>query len=134
MSWRSFVILLLVLLLIDMAVADAKSSGRGGKSGGHSAISHASKAPNTHSSGMSTIAGLAATTGAAKITKKKVHLDDDILENDTENETAQPTPGMGWLTALLAIGILRRSSLQETMRCARMATKKICAFRQKQSA
>ena len=43
---------------------------------------------------------------AAKSTKKKIHHDDDLFENETGNATAQQSPGMGVLPAFLAIGML----------------------------
>jgi hypothetical protein len=44
---------------------------------------------------------------AAKSTKKKAHFDDDLLENDTENESEEQLPGMQAFSAVLAIGMMR---------------------------
>ena len=66
-----------------------------GTSGSHSLIGDAAK-----------VAGIASVPAIAKSTKKKTHLDDDLFENETENETAQQSPGMGALPAFLAVGML----------------------------
>jgi hypothetical protein len=52
------------------------------------------------------VTGIASVPAIVKINKKKTHLDDDLFENETENETAQQLPGMGALPAFLAMGML----------------------------
>jgi hypothetical protein len=52
------------------------------------------------------VTGIASVPAIVKINKKKTHLDDDLFENETENETAQQSPGMGALPAFLAMGML----------------------------
>jgi hypothetical protein len=90
MKPKIIVILLIVPFLVSVAAIDAKSRGRsGGKSSGFHSKSVSSKA-----------------TGSITSTKKKIHLDDDLFENETENETVPQSSGMGVLPAFLAIGML----------------------------
>jgi hypothetical protein len=101
-------VLLIVLFLVSVAAIDAKSSGRsGGKSSGFHSKSVSSKATSSFTDGAAKIIGVSSLGMAAKSTKKKVHHDDDLFENETENETAQQSPGMGLLPAFLAIGMIR---------------------------
>jgi len=100
-------VLLIVLFLVSVVVIDAKSSGRsGGKSSGFHSNSVSSKATSSIADGAAKMIGVSSLGMAAKSTKKKIHLDDDLFENDTENETAEQSPGMGVLPAFLAIGML----------------------------
>lgn len=107
MKLKIIFVLLIVLFLIGVAAIDAKSSGRsGGKSSGFHSESVSSKATSTFTGGVAKMVGISSLGMAAKSTKKKTHLDGDLLENETENETAQQSPGMGVLPAFLAIGML----------------------------
>lgn len=105
MNWKVVLALIIVLLLVGAAVADAKSKS-GGKSGS-SSKSFSSKTVSK-SDGVSSKAAAAATLPAlAKGTKKKVHLDDDLLENETEEALEeQQSPGLGALPALMALGLI----------------------------
>jgi hypothetical protein len=107
MKPKMIFVLLIVLFLVSVAAIDAKSSGRsGGKSSGFHSKSVSSKATSSFTDGAAKIIGVSSLGMAAKSTKKKIHLDDDLFENETENETAQQSPGMGALSAFLSIGIL----------------------------
>jgi hypothetical protein len=107
MKPKIIIILLIVLFLVSVAAIDAKSSGRsGGKSSGFHSKSVSSKATSSFTDGAAKIIGASSLGIAAKSTKKKIHIDDDLFENETENETAQQSPGMGVLPAFLAIGML----------------------------
>jgi hypothetical protein len=97
-------VLLLVLFLLSVAAIDAKSSGRsGGKSSGFSSKSVSSTGSHSITGDAAKVVGIAGAGMAAKSTMKKTHLD---FENETQNETAQQSPGMGVLPAFLAIGLL----------------------------
>ncbi len=107
MKLKIIFVLLLVLFLVSVAAIDAKSSGRsGGKSSGSYSKSVSSKATSSITEGAAKMIGVSSLGMAAKSTKKKTHLDGDILENETENETAQQSPGMGVLPAFLAFGLI----------------------------
>jgi len=100
-------VLLIVLFLVSVAAIDAKSSVRsGGKSSGFHSKSVSSKSTSSFTDGAAKIIGVSSLGMAAKSTKKKTHLDDDLFENETENETAQQSPGMGVQPAFLSIGML----------------------------
>jgi hypothetical protein len=95
-----------VLFLVSVAAIDAKSSGRsGGKSSGSYSKSVSSSGSHPPIGDAAKVAGIASVPAIAKSTKK-THLDDDLFENETENETAQQSPGMGALPAFLAMGML----------------------------
>ncbi len=104
MNLKVFFVLLLVLFLLSVAVIDAKSKGGGGRSSGSSSKSVSSKATSSLTDGATKAIGLSSVGIAAKSTNKK-HIDGDLFENETENETAQ-SPGMGALPAFLAIGVV----------------------------
>lgn len=104
MNLKVFFVLLLVLFLLSVAVIDAKSKGGGGRSSGSSSKSVSSKATSSLTDGATKTIGLSGLGMAAKSTKKK-HIDDDLFENETENETARQSPGMSALPAFLAIGV-----------------------------
>jgi hypothetical protein len=107
MKPKIIIVLLIVLFLVSVAAIDAKSSGRsGGKSSGFHSKSVSSKSTSSFTDGAAKIIGASSLGMAAKSTTKKIHLDDDLFENETENETAQQSPGMGVLPAFLAIGML----------------------------
>jgi preprotein translocase subunit SecG len=107
MKPKIIIILLIVLFLVSVAAIDAKSSGRsGGKSSGFHSKSVSSKATSSFTDGAAKMIGISSLGMAAKNTKKKTHLDDDLFENETENGTAQQSPGMGVMTAFLAISML----------------------------
>jgi hypothetical protein len=107
MKLKIIIVLLIVLFLVSVAAIDAKSSGRsGGKSSGFHSNSVSSKATSSFTDGAAKIIGVSSLGMAAKSTKKKIHLDDDLFENETENETAQQSPGMGVLPVFLSIGML----------------------------
>jgi len=108
------VAVLMILLIIGLAVADAKSSGRGGKSSSFSGKGISSKASGSITDSVARAVGITTVAAAASGTKKKVHLDDDLLENDTANESAEQLPGMQALSAILAIGMLRLFSRRGT--------------------
>lgn len=114
MNLKIFVAVLMILLLISLAVADAKSGGRSGKSSSFSGKSISSKASGSITDSAAKAVGITTVAAAAKGTKKKVHLDDDLLENDTENESEEQLPGMHVLSAILAIGMLRLFSRRGT--------------------
>ena len=106
MKLKVIFVLLLVLFLVSVAVADAKSSGRsGGKSSGSYSKSVSSKSTGSFTEGAAKVVGISSLGIAAKSTKKK-HIDDDLFENETENETAEQSPDMGALPALLSISML----------------------------
>ncbi len=112
MKLKVIFVLLIVLFLVSVAAIDAKSSGRsGGKSSGFSSKS-VSQGSNTITGDVAKIVGICKPGIAAKSTKKKTHLD---FENETENETAQQSPGMGVLPASLAIGMLLLAMRKRTM-------------------
>jgi hypothetical protein len=103
--------LLLVLFLVSVVAIDARSSGRsGGKSSGSYSKSVSSKATGSFAESAAKVVGISSLGIAAKSTKKKVHLDDDLFENETENETAQKSPGIGVLPVFFAIGVLLLAS------------------------
>ncbi|MFZ2470342.1 MAG: hypothetical protein WAW52_00215 [Methanothrix sp.] len=107
MKLKVIFVLLLVLFLVSVAAIDAKSSGRsGGKSSSSYSKSVSSKATSSIAVGAAKMVGISSLGIADKSTKKKTHLDDDLFENDTENETAQQSPGTGVQPAFLAIGLL----------------------------
>ena len=106
MNLKIIVAVLLILLIIGLAVADAKSIGRSGKSSGFSSKSVSSKTSHTIADSAAKAVGITTVAAAAKSTKKKVHVDDDFLENDTENESEEQLPGMQALSAVLAIGMM----------------------------
>jgi hypothetical protein len=100
-------VLLIVLFLVSVAAIDAKSSGRsGGKSSGFHSKSVSSKATSSFTEGAAKMIGVSSLGMAAKSTKKKIHQDDDLFENETGNATAQQSPGMSVQPAFLAIGML----------------------------
>jgi len=105
MNLKIAIAILMILSIIGLAVVDAKSIGRSGKSSGVSSKSVSSKTSHTIADSASKAVGITTVAAAAKSTEKKVHLDDDILENDTENESNEQLPGMQALSAVLAIGV-----------------------------
>lgn len=114
MNWKMIVAVLIVLSLIGMALVDARSGGKSGGSRGHSSASYSagssSKTSGSISSGSPVVAGLVGTGVAAGASKKKrSHVDDDLIENESENETAEQLPGMGVPVALLSLGLLRQA-------------------------
>ena len=114
MKLKIIFVLLLVLFLVSVAAIDAKSSGRsGGKSSGFSQQKRIIKGNSSITEDAAKIVGISSLGIAAKSTKKKTHLDDDLFENETENETAQQSPGMGVLPASLAIGMLLLAMAKE---------------------
>lgn len=114
MNLKIVVAILMILLIVGLAVADAKSGGRGGKSSSFSGKSISSKASGSVSDSAAKVVGITTMAAAAKGTKKIVHLDDDFLDNDTENESDEQMPGMQALSAILATGILRLFSRRGT--------------------
>lgn len=107
MKLKIIVVLLIVLFLVSVAAIDAKSSGRsGGKSSGFHSKSVSSKATSSITDGAAKMIGISSLGMAAKSTKKKTHIDDDLFENETDNETTQQSPGMGVQPAFLAIGMI----------------------------
>ena len=109
-------VLLLVLFLFSVAAIDAKSSGRsGGKSSGFSSKSVSSTGSHSITGDAAKVVGISSLGMAAKSTKKNTHLDDDLFENDTQNGTAQQSPGMGVLPAFLAIGLLLLARRKRTV-------------------
>ena len=115
---KVILVLLLVLFLASVATIDAKSSGRsGGKSSSSYSKSVSSSTRSTRSiaEGAAKMTGIASVGMAAKITTKKTHIDDDLFENETENETAEQSPGMDMLPALLAIGMIRLAWRKRTV-------------------
>ncbi|MFA6372431.1 MAG: hypothetical protein WCW68_07385 [Methanothrix sp.] len=107
MKLKVIFVLLIVLFLVSIAAIDAKSSGRsGGKSSGFSSKSVSSTGSHSITGDVAKVVGISSLGMAAKSTKKKTHLDDDLFENETENDTAQQSPGMGVLPAFLAIGMI----------------------------
>ncbi len=106
MNWKVVLAVIIVLLLIGAAVADAKSKSGGGKSGS-SSKSISSKTVSKGDGVSSKAVGAATLPALAKSAKKKVHLDDDLLENDTEDALdAQQSPGPEALAALMAMGLI----------------------------
>ncbi len=106
MNWKIVLAVIIVLLLVGAAVADAKGKSGGGKSG-FSSKSFSSKASSSSGGLSSKAAGIATIPALAMSTKKKTHLDDDLFENETEEEMEeQQSPGLGVLPAFLAMGLL----------------------------
>ncbi len=106
MNWKIVLAVIIVLLLVGAAVADAKSKSGGGKSGS-SSKSFFSKTASKGDGISSKVAGVATLPALAKSTKKKAHLDDDLLENETEEELEEEqSPGPGALPAFLAMGLV----------------------------
>jgi hypothetical protein len=102
---NTIIVLLIVLFLLSLAIIDAKSSGRsGGKSSGSHSKSVSSKTTSSLAGGAAKIIGVSTIGAAAKNTKKKIHLDDDIFENQTEE--MEQSPGMDLMPAIMAIGII----------------------------
>lgn len=105
MKLRTIVVLLIVLFLLSVAVIDAKSSGRSsGKSSGSYSKSVSSKTTSSLVDGAAKVIGVSTIDAAAKNTKKKIHLDDDLFENDTED--VEQSPGMCVAPTILAIGMI----------------------------
>jgi len=101
MKLKVILALVLVLLLVGTAVVEAKAGKSGGKIGG------SSKSFSTQPKGSSLkegapIAAAVAVPALAKKTKKP-HLDDDLLENETEE--AEQSPGFEALPALMGIAL-----------------------------
>ncbi|MCK9564949.1 MAG: hypothetical protein M0Q43_02735 [Methanothrix sp.] len=107
MKLKVIFVLLIVLFLVSIAAIDAKSSGRsGGKSSVFSSKSVSSTGSHSITGDVAKVVGISSLGMAAKSSKKKTHLDDDLFENETQNDTAQQSPGMGVLPAFLAIGMI----------------------------
>jgi hypothetical protein len=102
----AFAVLLIVLLLVGAAIVDGKSKGGGGgRSSGSSAKGFSSALSS--SSAKDTVAkavGISTLPALVKSTKKKVHHDDDLFENETENETAEQSPNIDALPDSLPWG------------------------------
>jgi hypothetical protein len=93
--------------LVSVAVIDAKSKGGGGgKSSSSYTKSVSSKTTSSLTEGAAKAVGISIAGIATTNTKKKLHLDDDFFENETEDETTEQSPGVGVLPAFLAMGIL----------------------------
>jgi hypothetical protein len=104
MKLRTIVVLLIVLFLLSVAVTDAKSSGRSSsKSSGSYSKSVSSKTTSSLVDGAAKVIGVS-TIGAAAKNTKKIHLDDDLFENETDD--VEQSPGMCVVPAILAIGII----------------------------
>lgn len=102
---KTVVVLLIVLFLLSVTAIDAKSSGRSsGKSSGSHSKSISSKATSSLAEGAAKVLGVSTIGAAAKNTKKKPHLDDDLFENETEE--VEQSPGMEILPAILSFGII----------------------------
>ena len=101
MKLKVVFVILLILLLVGAAVADAKSSGRGGRSSGSGGKSFSSNPSLSFSkdTAAKTVA-VASLPGLAR-SKKKIHDGDDLFENETENDTAQQSPKHGSAASLL---------------------------------
>jgi hypothetical protein len=80
--------------------------GGGGKSSSSYTKSVSSKTASSLIEGAAKVVGISSAGIAAKNTKSKLHLDDDFFENETEDETAEESPGVGVLPTFLAMGIL----------------------------
>jgi preprotein translocase subunit SecG len=106
MKLKVVFVTLLILLLIGAAVADAKSSGRGGRSSGSGSKSFSSNPSQFLSKDTAAKAVAVSTLPAFARNKKKIHDGDDLFENETENDTTQQSPSTGVLPAYFAIGIL----------------------------
>lgn len=106
MKLKVVFVILLVLLLVGAAVADAKSSGRGGRSSGSGSKSFSSNPSQFLSKDTAAKAVAVSTLPALARNKKKIHDGDDLFENETENDTTQQSPSTGVLPACFAIGIL----------------------------
>jgi hypothetical protein len=106
MKLKVVFVILMILLLVGAAVADAKSSGKGGRSSGSGGKSFSAN-PSLSFSKDTAIKAVAFSTlpGLAK-SKKKIHDDDDLFENETVNDTTPQSPSTGVLPAYFAIGIL----------------------------
>lgn len=107
MNWKVVLAVIIVLLLVGAAVADAKGKSGGSRSGS-SSKSFSSKASSSSDGLSSKVAGIATIPMLAKSTKKKTHLDDDLFENETEEELEEEeqSPGLGAIPALMAMGLL----------------------------
>lgn len=113
MNLKIVVGVLMVLLIVGLAVADTKSGGRSGKSSSFSGKSISSKASGSITDSAVKAMGITTVAAAATSSKKKVHLDDDILENESESE--EQLPGMQALSAILVIGMLRLFDSRKNM-------------------
>jgi hypothetical protein len=103
----AFAVLLIVLLLVGAVIVDAKSKGGGGSRSGGSGKSFSSALSSSSAKDTAVKAvGVSGLAALGKSTKKKVHHDDDLFENETENDTAKQSPNTGVLPALLAAGML----------------------------
>jgi hypothetical protein len=112
MSLKFIVVIVIVLLLIGAMAVDAKGKGGGGKSGSGSKGFSQKSSTSDGLSGKA--AGVASLPFLAKSAKKKVHVDDDLFENETEEALEEQSPGPGVVPSLMAMGLLfvawRRSS------------------------
>jgi preprotein translocase subunit SecG len=99
-------VLLIVLLLVGAAIVDAKSKGGGGSRSGGSGKSFSSALSSSSAKDTAVkIVGVSGLTALGKGTKK-IHHDDDLFENETENGTAEQSPNAGVLPVFLAVGML----------------------------
>lgn len=102
----AFAVLLIVLLLVGAAIVDAKSKGGGGsRSSGSKSFSSALSSSSAKDTAVKAV-GVSGLMALGKSTKKKIHHDDDLFENETENDTAEQSPNTGVLPAFLAAGML----------------------------
>ena len=105
MNWKVVLAVIIVLLLVGAAVADAKGKSGGGKS--VSSSKNLFSKTTSKSDGISSKAAGIATLPALAKSTKKTHLDDDLFENETEEDLEeQQSPGLEALPAFLAMGIL----------------------------
>ena len=102
----AFAVLLIVILLVGAVVVDAKSKGGGGsRSSGSKSFSSALSSSSAKDTAVKAV-GVSGLTALGKSTKKKVHHDDDLFENETEDDMAEQASNTGVLPAFLAVGML----------------------------
>jgi hypothetical protein len=115
MNLKGIFVLILILLLVGVAVADAKSGGRGGRSSGSSSKSISSAGSHFSTGDAAKGFGIASVPTLTKSTKKRTHIDDDLFENETENESARQSPGIGVWPLFLITGVLLLSGRNRTL-------------------
>ncbi len=97
MRLKVIFVLLLILLLVGAAVADAKSSGRAGRSSGFGSKSISIKPSFSNAKDTAKIAGISTLPGLAK--NRNLRHKDDIFENETEDDMTPQSPSAGLLPA-----------------------------------
>ena len=106
MKLKAILVVLLILLLLGAIVADAKSSGKGGRSSGFSSKSFSSNPLKSISKDTATKAVAVSSLPVLAKSKRKIHDDDDLFENETEDNSTKQSPNTGVLPAYIGLGII----------------------------